>query len=236
MPTNRGPHAGFYINIQTPEFNIRDAETGRFIPGAQKELYRRNRALAVSMQQQVAEVIDNSILRQAVKSGRLVNATLHPKNAIFGFDHVGVGDPFHLDQSIAKYWRTIEEGSAKTWTKRSFLSLELQGIWGTNVREGQWQFSAAGNEWSSLGGGRQRGNPGEEMYQPLRRGRGGRPSGLPVFHPTREIRPMRAYERVANDPNFTQAAIANGEAFAREALGRGITPARNFSGGEYRLG
>lgn len=226
MPTNKGPHVGFYVNIATP--TPPKDERGR-LAIAQKELYARNRELALNMQQQVAQVIDRKILRQSVKSGRLVTATLDPKNRTYGRDHVGVGNEAFLDRSIAKYWRTIEEGSAATWTKRSFLSLELQGIWGMNVREGQWQRSAAGNQWSSLGGASEKsGDRRQEMYQPLRRGRHGMPSGLPVFHPGREIQPMRAYEYVARNPQYTRAALRAGEEFTQRIMDSGITPARNF--------
>lgn len=237
MPTNKGTHAGFYTSIQAPKVDIRN-ELGQFT-SAQKQLYAQNRALAISIQQQVARFIDANIIRQKVKSGRLVNATLHPKNATFGYDHVGVGNEDYLNKSIAKYWRTIEEGSAATWTKRSFLSLELQGIWGLNVREGRWNTSAAGNEWSSLGGTaeKSRGHTGarQEMYQPLRRGRHGRPSGLPIFHPGHEIRPMRAYEYVAKNPATTAAAIEHGRQFVERFMKRGITPS-GFRGGIYDHG
>jgi hypothetical protein len=241
MPTSRGPHAGFYINIETPFVQIH-GEGGRFIPGAQKELYAQNRTLAIRMKEKVATVINGSIVRQHVKSGRLVKATLGAENSTFGFDHVGVGNPEYLDRSIAKYWRTIEEGSAKAWTKRSFLSLELQGIWGLNIGEGRWNISSRSNEWASLGGKAEKaattsrnmptGRIGQEMYMPFRKGRGGGPSGLPVFHPKREIQPMGAYKLVANEPQYIEIALRANDAYIKKLLDRPISPP-NFRGGAW---
>lgn len=194
--------SGFHVDIQTPKIRVRN-ERGHFT-SAQGELFRQAREQMLNQQGEVVLRIKNNIKRKSVSTGRLVRVTADPANVVSERTSedqftVGLGNEAFLNKSIAKYWRTIEEGSAATWTKRSFTSLPLQGFWGTGL--GSYRMGPSGpwvqptQPYSRTPGG---------MYQPFRIGKGGKPSGLPIFTPGHEIEPMHAYRDVANDPNFTR--------------------------------
>lgn len=218
----RGTHVGFRVNVETPKIRVRN-ELGQYT-SAQAQQHAKNRELAFATQVEVAGEIKRKLKRPTVSTGRLVNVTLDPKNAASAWNYVAVGNETFLDRSIAKYWRTIEEGSAQTWTKRSFRSLRLQGIWGTNLDH--WRVSGAGNAWVALGRPAGRGKAGKEMYHPFRFGPG---ANLPEFRPGREIEPQYAYARAAKKalPRYSQSQIA---VFWKEVLDGGISPPGYFGG------
>lgn len=216
-----GNDPNFHVDIKTPKISVRN-ERGHFTT-AQGQLFAASRENMVLMQGEVLARIRNNTLRKAVSTGRLLRVTADPKNVVAvrtAEDQftVGLGNVDFLNSSIAKYWRTIEEGSAATWTKRSFLSLPLQGIWGPNLGE----YYRPSNPWVGLGNGDNVGSRGGEMYHPFRIGRGGGPSPLPVFRPKHEIRPQHAYRDVANNPNFQRANLLIHQRFINQILGPGF--------------
>lgn len=215
---SRSPSPGLHVNIQTPRLPAtRNPETGRF-QAAKADMEAQNRQMAYAVQAQVASLIKARLQRPLVSTNRLVKATTDPQNAIYNDTYVGVGNQKFLDRSIAKYWRTIEEGSAKTWTKRSFLSLELQGFWGTNIHS--WR-GAKGREWVALGGETSHGNGRDEMYHPYRFGKG---ANLPVFHPTKHILPMNAYRDAKRNPEWDARAVEISRQFFAKAAGLRVRP------------
>lgn len=149
---------GFLYGYATTQNNARIA--GRFTPDNQEQR-RVNADTAAEFQQLVVKNIGASIKRPKVSSGRLLTATADEANAVSGVDYWGVGIPEYLDRSKAKYWRTIEEGTARVW-KRSFIGDPLIGAWGYSVTgphmserwgevmrasgklEGAWQGSTGG--------------------------------------------------------------------------------------------
>lgn len=210
---------GFHVDIQTPKIKIRD-ELGHYT-SAQAELYRSAREQMIIQQGQVALRIKNNILRKSVTTGRLVRVTADTKNVVSERTSedqftVGLGNEEFLNKSMAKYWRTIEEGSAVTWTKRPFTSLPLQGFWGHSL--GPYRTGPSGpwvsvnTPYSKAGGG---------MYTPFRIGRGGKPSGLPIYNPGHDIRPMHAYKGVAEDKNFLRNNLLFFDRFIRKVTSLG---------------
>lgn len=212
------PRAGFHIDIKAPKMRIVD-EKGHFVSEAQKQLYQQNRQLAIDLQGEIGRRIQNSIQRKAVSTGRLVRVTMDPKNRTSDRYFMSVGNEAFLDRSMAKYWRTIEEGSAATWTKRKFTTLPLQGFWGTNL--GGWRTGPSG-PWVTVNPPYSKGTG--QMYHPFRIGRGGQPSPLPIFTPGHEIAPMNAYKAVAENPDLTARNLRIAANFWNAILARGIQP------------
>jgi hypothetical protein len=117
---------------------LRDAQ-GRY-RNAQAELAAANERMAHQIQRLVVLNIAQRIKRPAVSSDRLVSVTADSRNIspIKGRsagwkEGIAVGIPSFLDQSTAKYWRTIEEGSESAWKKRKFTGMELPGLWGGSI-------------------------------------------------------------------------------------------------------
>src|SRR3954471_18716880 len=106
---------------------------GKFDSAGQKELAAENRRIATVTQAFVVRHIERGYRRPGVSTGRLARVTANPKNTYATAFQIGVGKPSYLDASQAKYWRTIEEGSAATWKKRSFLTLDLLGVFGATL-------------------------------------------------------------------------------------------------------
>lgn len=230
MVMSASPASGFHVNITLPKINIRN-EKGWYT-SAIAELYTNSREQAELQQGEVGARVRNNIQRKSVTTGRLVRVTLDPKNVVATRTledqfTVGVGNVAWLDRSIAKYWRTIEEGSAATWTKRSFTSLPLQGFWGHSL--GNYQSGPSG-PWVSVNSPYDR-NRGA-MFQPFRVGRNGHPSGLPAPTPGHEIRPMNAYRSVAESPNFRRANLLIVGRFFAKVLPPGFihNPGQFFAG------
>lgn len=213
---------GFHADIQLPKIRVRN-ERGHFT-SAQAQLFADAREQMILQQGEVGARIRNNMVRKSVSTGRLLRVTMDPKNVVSARTSedqftVGLGNVEWLDRSIARYWRTIEEGSAATWTKRSFMSLNLQGIWGPNLGH----YNRPANPWVGLGeGDNEVTGPGQEMYHPFRKGRGGGPSGLPIFHPKHDIRPMNAYRDVAQNPNFARHNLLIAAKFINKVMTPGF--------------
>lgn len=107
------------------------AKPGTFATGGSAEfrlaLRDANRHHALSMQADVVENVQRGIMRRQVSSGRLVAATADHRNVDWTDFGYSVGDENFLDQSIAKYWRQIEEGY------RGHVGRVLFGFWGANI-------------------------------------------------------------------------------------------------------
>ena len=183
----------------------------------QKELAAENKRIAVVTQEFVVRHITSRYRRPLVSSGRLARVTAMPQNAYASAYNIGVGKPTHLDKSIAKYWRTIEEGSAATWKKRSFLSLNLLGVFGATASGG-----LAGPKFTLPG----QGTGG--TFLPIRpdpdtgTARFGN-AVLRPFHPRHEIEPMGAYAAAYREAQFPENAVAAARKYLDEVLG---TPLR----------
>jgi len=121
------------VNFTVP--NLRDAK-GLFRAGVQNGIQSWSRQAAKEMQLGVVENVQGSIIRRGVSTGRLLKVTADPKNIRSGPSGFNVGVPSFLDQSQAKYWRTLEEGSAEVWPrygKRPMIGRELKGLWGGTI-------------------------------------------------------------------------------------------------------
>lgn len=132
MPRDFGTsafRAGGLISMRVPELKgIR--EGGRFTSEGLNEMVSRNREFAVSLQADVVRNIQASITRPGASTGRLARVTASPENAQYSTWNIGVGDERFLNGSIAKYWRTFEEGSAGLWS-RPFIGTQLMPKGGT---------------------------------------------------------------------------------------------------------
>lgn len=114
----------------------------------QSEMIPLNRSLSEQLRDQVADKIESRIMRRAVSTGRLVTATRDPKNSVDDYADASrwavlVGVTSWLDSSPAKYWRTIEEGSADVYRGgRGMIGLQLpMGKWGESI------VGFYGNRW-----------------------------------------------------------------------------------------
>lgn len=129
----------FKIDTSGGRGGVRDAR-GRFIQmnDARLEFRAFNQRMARTVQSYVVENMASSIQRRNVSSGRLLAVTASPKNIEVDDFHFGVGVENYLNNSMAKYWRTIEEGSLQAWGdtpggRASFVGMELTGLWGANI-------------------------------------------------------------------------------------------------------
>lgn len=143
-----------------------------------REVTQLVQAEAEEYQSQVAEFIrDNAhrsragVSRWNKPSGQLARATEHPDNREVGKSVWRVGIPRHLDRE-ARYWRTIEFGSAATWRKIDFTQLVLFG----NFEAG---FPSMYHPYSR-----------EKRLEAIAR------DDRRIFHPGHQIAPMDAYGHV----------------------------------------
>lgn len=109
------------VTLPTLE-GTRDAK-GRFT-SAQGLQRQRNGEMAVRVQAAVLSQIQERIERRAASSGRLLRVTAASENAQYDTWSIGVGNVPFLDSSIAKYWRTFEQGSLGLW-KHPFIGTQL---------------------------------------------------------------------------------------------------------------
>lgn len=89
------------------------------------EARRINEELAREMQQHVVEIV--SSFNRRPSTGRLERAMRDERN-IFVADNGqswGFGNPAVLNRSIARYWRTIDEGSAATFKSGGFAGTAI---------------------------------------------------------------------------------------------------------------
>ena len=156
-----------------------------------------------------------------------------PKNISATAFKIGVGKPSYLDKSQAKYWRTIEEGSAATWKKRSFLSLDLRGTFGATLIGGQAGpgFSTPGTfkapEAGDSHGARGEAGPENGTGKFLPTGKywrspvTGKSYRMPVFHPGHEIAAMGAYAHAWAEAHMPEQAIRAARTFLDDVLAQG---------------
>lgn len=143
-----GPDLGGILNVKMDTRGFRlpagsvDPVTGRKTGGqftnAQSEFRDRNRQLAQQIQGRVVQNIQARVIRRAVSTGRLLKATADTRNINYDAFGLHVGIESHLNRSTAKYWRTIEEGSAVVWPdvgggRPSMIGLELKGFFGSTI-------------------------------------------------------------------------------------------------------
>jgi hypothetical protein len=173
---------------------VRDAR-GRYIARDVKALRAEYMDMAFRVQANVLSHMSTSYARPSVVTGRLERVTADRRNRVYGDQGFGVGVERFLDRSVAKYWRTIEEGSAKVWGEsgKSMIGMEIRGKFGgafVGWRESSWGVRpVAGAPWRAYPG----------FFAPLRK--------LPPMVIKKEIAPMHAYLR----------AYQEGGIFDREA-------------------
>lgn len=189
-------------------FQVR-GELGRFISGpAQAEARAANQRIAESTIGFVARAMENQFKRPAVSTGNLLRATLHPKNIYATAFKVGIGDPDVLARQGAKYWRTIEEGTAATWKKRPFTSLELLGFFGATIsgRHAGPTFTLPGQ---ATGGKFRPVVPREDEDGNLvgHMRQGGRTIELRPFHPRHEVEGIHAYKQAFESGGMPESGV-----------------------------
>lgn len=114
------------ISLRLPEVKGLRNVRGQF-RSAQGAMRERNGRFAERYQAQVVHNMEAKIAggkRAAASSGRLLRVTADPENAQYDTFRIGVGDRQFLNNSIARYWRTFEEGSAAVW-KHPFTGTQL---------------------------------------------------------------------------------------------------------------
>jgi hypothetical protein len=180
---------------------------GRFT-SAQKELAAANKRIATTTLEYVVRYQRSQFKRPNVSTGRLQAVTAnYEKNTFASAFLVGVGKPSYLDQSQAKYWRTIEDGSAVTWKKRSFLTLDLLGVFGATYSGGRVgpRYTLPGK---STGG----------KFLPIPSGQFGNVSLRP-FHPRHEIEPMGAYDYAYTQARFPEQGVQAARRYLDQVMG-----------------
>lgn len=128
---------------------------GRFAPDTRthQEIKDTNAAVAKAFQAQVVDVVRTMPLkRKNVSTGRLEKAMANNKNRHADLFSWGVGDIDYLDQSIAKYWRMIEYGSAGIYGGgRGMTGQKIYGVWGGSIQgyyTNRWGLQPqAGGPW-----------------------------------------------------------------------------------------
>lgn len=195
-------------------------QEGRFESAGMRALAAENHRIAEVTQSYVTRFISNNLVRRGVSTGRLLRATADPKNVYASAFYIGVGNPSFLDRSMAKYWRTIEEGSAATWKKRAFTSLELVGVFGETMA-GRY----AGPKFTLPNHSAPRGK-----FRPVRPdsetgiATWGRIQ-LRSFSPRHEIAPMHAYRDAYQSGRFRQEGIAAARKYLDSVLGTDVVVA-----------
>jgi len=217
-----------YIKFETP-LDTKGAFTeGRFNSAGQKYLMNENHMLAEVVQQQVVSYMENrGFKRPGVSTGRLLRVTADPDNVFSTAFRVGVGVPSFLDRSRAKYWRTIEEGSAKAWKKRPFTSLELVGYFGGTLSRWGAKGPHGGKPFTLPGSG-----TGGKFIPVLGENPtfGRRKIPLRPFHPTHEIEHMHAYAWAYEQGHLHRDSIHAARNYLRIVLGRALNPSERVAG------
>ena len=107
-----------------------------------------NRRAAEDLQELVVAKMGQRYKRPGVSTGRLRDATAAAGNRRSGLDYAYVGIEDHLAKSQAKYWRTIEFGSAEVWS-HPFVGTRLLGWFGESIGgfyENRWGTVPFGDE------------------------------------------------------------------------------------------
>jgi hypothetical protein len=115
-----------------------------------------NRVMGAELAAKVVAESRKGRLRKSVSSGRMDAATLDPRNFQQTRTGWGIGVPSFLDNSQAKYWRQIEEGTSV------HVGRKIKGVWGQPLGpwRGEWYGIAGPGDWSRPGGGKQ-------MFEPF---------------------------------------------------------------------
>jgi hypothetical protein len=87
---------------------------------------------AETLQLMVVEAYKETVVRPEVSTHRLEGATLDERNRAIHPEGWQVGVPSFMDQSKAKYWRQIEEGTSIHVIKHQ----RLFGVWGSELTGG----------------------------------------------------------------------------------------------------
>lgn len=111
------------LEITLPELKATRDVKGRFT-SAQTAQRSRNGQMAEITQATVVQLVRERITRPSVSSGRLLSVTANPANVQHDTWSLAVGIPKYLDRSMARYWRTFEQGSAAVWS-HPFVGTQL---------------------------------------------------------------------------------------------------------------
>lgn len=156
--------------------------------------------LARKVQIEVVKTLKAGYLRKRTSSGRLERVTASPDNLVANALQWGVGREKFLKKSDARYWRTIDEGSAHVWKKPfkgRFFYVSRNQAWGGEILHGQTRSFAVGEFMKSA-----KGRTTEKM-RPFKRGTareiieeaGKTPSWMGRLYITKEIAPEDYYNR-----------------------------------------
>lgn len=173
---------GFLYVYATTKNNGRGA-MGRYTEWIHHQR-QENQSMAEQYQRYVVKNMRAGIRRPKVSTGRLLRVTGSTGNIGHSDDWWGVGNAMYLDRSQAKYWRTIEEGSARAW-KRSFIGDPLVGVFGETMLDGR----RAGPPFTRAGAnraGKFRPYPRAIRYDIVA-------SGAKIARVKQHIKPMNAY-------------------------------------------
>lgn len=185
-------------------------KVGGQFTSAQAGMRAKNERLADRIQARVVANIQERIQRRAVSSNRLVKVTADRKNRYADQFRIEVGIEDFLNHSIAKYWRTIEEGSAVVWAdtpggRSQFRGMKLRGYFGgtlSGMYENAWGMVPRGGSpitWIGQGSG------GKFIPNKKARSRG---------KVKKEIDPMHAYR----DAYYSMDVIRRSRANMRQYL------------------
>jgi hypothetical protein len=210
------PSAEIRLRVdETP--NLRN-ELGQYTSAGVQEMRDRNQRYAISLQSQVALRMRNHIAfgrRPNVSTGRLLRSTIDARNILVDQYYVGVGRPDWLDKSVARYWRTFEEGSAAVW-RRPFAGMQLRGRFGGSIvgwaptrTPGPQPQPLAGGPWNAQGGKLR-----WYWTMPLNDN----------FVVKREIQPANIYAEVAREGNLNEYAVASALRWFDRVFSRGLSP------------
>lgn len=123
---------------------------------AEVNFLEQNERMAKELQAEAVKTLKKGTLRPKVQTGRLARATAAPENRYADKLTWGVGLPDWLDQSEAKYWRTIDEGSATVWKHKfagTFYYVNKSKAFGRSLGGYGDNFSLAGPKYERAGAG-----------------------------------------------------------------------------------
>ena len=222
------------VNIRTPLDTKIAFTEGKFNSDGQKYLRDKNKLIAEVVQSNVSRYMENTgFKRPSVSTGRLMRATADKQNIQSTPFRIRVGIPSFLDHSQAKYWRTIESGSASAWKKRPFTSLELVGYFGGTLS--RWGIKGPhGGKPFTLPGGATGGKFIPVLGENPTFGR--RKIPLRPFSPLHEIEPMHAYEWAFYNSHLSTDGIHAARGWLKIVIGRSLNPSETVAGPPGYLG
>lgn len=121
------------IAFGAAQSTVRRRDTsGRY---ATQDLSKVNAQIARGFQAELVQSVQHmQMQRPNVSTGRLAKAMAMADNRFSNGTGWGVINPAALDAGIARYWRTIEEGSRATWRRGGMAGMEIYGVWGANIQ------------------------------------------------------------------------------------------------------